>query len=227
LPVEVKRTFESLTGCSLIEGYGLSEASPVVTCNPIGGLVKEGSIGLPLQDTVVEIRSLEDPEKKLAQGESGEICVSGPQVMAGYWEHPEATEEIFRDGVLHTGDIGYIDDDGYVFLIDRVKDLILCGGYNVYPRVIEEAIYLHPDVAEVTVIGVFDSYRGQSPKAFVKLRDGASLSEEALRAFLVDKLSPIERPKSVEFRDELPKTMIGKLSKKELVADEETKQPGD
>jgi len=227
LPVEVKRTFESLTGCSLIEGYGLSEASPVVTCNPIGGLVKEGSIGLPLQDTVVEIRSLEDPEKKLAQGESGEICVSGPQVMAGYWEHPEATEEIFRDGVLHTGDVGYIDDDGYVFLIDRVKDLILCGGYNVYPRVIEEAIYLHPDVAEVTVIGVFDSYRGQSPKAFVKLRDGARLSEEALRAFLVDKLSPIERPKSVEFRDELPKTMIGKLSKKELVADEETKQPGD
>ena len=224
LPIEVKKAFESLTGCSLVEGYGLSEASPVVTCNPIGGLVKEGSIGLPLQDTVVEIRSLDSPKKKLAVGETGEICVSGPQVMAGYWKRPKETAEIVHEGLLHTGDVGYIDDDGYVFLIDRVKDLILCGGYNVYPRAVEEAIYLHPDVAEVTVIGIPDSYRGQTPKAFVKLRDGANLSEGDLRAFLVDKLSPIERPKFVEFRDELPKTMIGKLSKKELVADETTKQ---
>ncbi|MGB1547354.1 MAG: AMP-binding enzyme, partial [Alphaproteobacteria bacterium] len=120
-------------------------------------------------------------------------------------------------------DVGYIDEDGYIFLIDRVKDLILCGGYNVYPRAVEEAIYLHPDVVEVTVVGVPDSYRGQSPKAFVKLRDGAQLSEEELRTFLVDKLSPIERPKFIEFRDALPKTMIGKLSKKELVADEMAK----
>ena len=144
--------------------------------------------------------------------------------MAGYWKYPKETAEILREGLLHTGDVGYIDDGGYVFLIDRVKDLILCGGYNVYPRAVEEAIYLHPDVAEVTVIGIPDNYRGQTPKAFVKLRDGVSLSEEDLRAFLVDKLSPIERPKFVEFRDELPKTMIGKLSKKELVADEVTKQ---
>lgn len=223
LPVEVKKVFESVAGCSLVEGYGLSEASPVVTCNPIGGLVKAGSIGLPLEDTVVEIRSLEDPEKKLGTGETGEICVAGPQVMAGYWQRQEESRKTIRDGLLHTGDVGYIDEDGYIFLVDRVKDLILCGGYNVYPRAVEEAIYLHPDVAEVTVVGVPDSYRGQSPKAFVKLRDGVQLNEEELRTFLLDKLSPIERPKFIEFRDELPKTMIGKLSKKELVADEMAK----
>lgn len=223
LPVQIKKDFETLTGCNLVEGYGLTEASPVVTCNPIDGLIKAGSIGLPLVDTAVEIRSLESPEKEVPVGESGEICVRGPQVMLGYWRRPEETADVFRGGVLHTGDVGYFDEDGYIFLIDRLKDVILCSGYNVYPRVIEEAIHLHPAIDEVTVVGVPDDYRGQNPKAFVKLREGARLTEQELLDFLADKLSPIEMPKFVEFRDELPKTMVGKLSKKELAADEMAK----
>ncbi|OHC74853.1 MAG: dicarboxylate--CoA ligase PimA [Rhodospirillales bacterium RIFCSPLOWO2_02_FULL_58_16] len=216
LPAEVKRTFEALTGCKLVEGYGLSEASPVVACNPLGS-VKEGSIGLPLPGTIIEIHDMDDRDKALGAGEKGEVCVIGPQVMAGYLNQPEATAHDIVNGRLHTGDVGYMDEQGYTFLIDRIKDLILCGGYNVYPRVIEDAVYLHPAVEEVTVIGVPDTYRGQAPKAFVKLRDGQSLTAEELLAFLKDKLSPIEMPDHLEFRSQLPKTMIGKLSKKELV----------
>ena len=140
--------------------------------------------------------------------------------MAGYWGRPEETAKVLRDGYLHTGDVGYRDEDGFLFLVDRVKDLIICSGYNVYPRVIEDAIHLHPAVAEVTVVGIPDDYRGETPKAFVKLNAGSSLTESELAQFLEDKLSPIERPEFIEFRDELPKTMIGKLSKKELVAEE-------
>jgi long-chain acyl-CoA synthetase len=144
--------------------------------------------------------------------------------MAGYWQRPEETAAVLQDGYLHTGDVGYQDEDGFLFLVDRVKDLIICSGYNVYPRVIEDAIQAHPDVVEVTVVGVPDEYRGETPKAFVKLNAGATLTEEELGQFLKDKLSPIERPEFIEFRDELPKTMIGKLSKKELVAEEEKKR---
>lgn len=219
LPAEVKRTFEALTGCTLVEGYGLSEASPVVACNPLGS-VKEGSIGLPLPGTIIEIHDLDDRNKVLGTGEKGEVCVIGPQVMAGYRQQPEATARDIVNGCLHTGDVGYMDEQGYTFLIDRIKDLILCGGYNVYPRVVEEAVYLHPAVEEVTVIGVPDAYRGQAPKAFIKLRDGQSLTAEELSAFLKDKLSPIEMPDHLEFRSQLPKTMIGKLSKKELAEEE-------
>ena len=225
LPAEVKRTFEALTGCTLVEGYGLSESSPVATCNPIIGPAKEGSIGLPLPATVIEIRDMnapgDNPGKVVETGEKGEVCIAGPQVMAGYRNRPEETAAALADGFLHTGDVGTMDAQGHVFLIDRIKDLILCGGYNVYPRAVEEAIYLHPSVEEVTVIGIADDYRGQSPKAFVKLRDGEHLNEEELLAFLKDKLSPIEIPRHIEFRKSLPKTMIGKLSKKELAAEEQ------
>jgi long-chain acyl-CoA synthetase len=220
LPLEVKNRFEELTGCRLVEGYGLSETSPVATSNPINGVSKEGSIGLPVPGTRIQIHDLEDKDKALAVGEKGEVCIIGPQVMKGYWNRPEETAETLRDGRMHTGDVGYMDEEGYTFLIDRLKDLILCSGYNVYPRVIEEAIYLHPAVNEVTVIGVDDEYRGQSPKAFVHLREGERLSEEELLKFLKDKISKIEMPSAIEFREELPKTMIGKLSKKELVAEE-------
>jgi long-chain acyl-CoA synthetase len=220
LPAEVKRRFEERTGCILVEGYGLSEASPVVTCNPLDGTAKDGSIGRPLPATTVKIISLAPPYNEVKTGESGELCISGPQVMKGYWKRPTETEDALHGGFLHTGDVGYRDEDGFLFLVDRMKDLIICSGYNVYPRIIEDAIYLHPAVAEVTVVGIPDDYRGQSPKAFVKLRSGTALTEEELREFLADKLSPIERPKEIEFRDELPKTMIGKLSKKELVAQE-------
>ena len=227
LPQEVREGFESITGCKVLEGYGLSETSPVVTCNPVLGNPKDGSTGLPMPGTTVEIRSLDDPDKIMPLGEKGEICVRGPQVMAGYWQRPKETADTLRGGVVHTGDVGYMDEDGFTFLIDRLKEVIISGGYNVYPRHIEEAIYRHPAVAEVTVIGVADDYRGEVPKAFIRLKDGETLETEALRAFLKDKLSPMETPRQVEFRDELPKTIIGKLSKKELIAEEKAKVAGD
>ena len=226
LPVEVKRSFEALTGCKVVEGYGLSESSPVATCNPLFAEAKEGSTGIPFPNTVIEIRDIADPDKLLPVGEKGEICIRGPQVMAGYWNRPDETARTVRNGVLHTGDIGYMDEDGYTFLVDRMKDLIICGGYNVYPRVIEEAIYRHEAVEEVTVLGIPDDYRGEAPKAFVKLKEGSALTPEALLAFLEDKLNPIEMPEEIEFRDELPKTMIGKLSKKELMEEEAAKREG-
>ncbi len=223
LPVEVKRAFERLTGCRLVEGYGLSETSPVATCNPLDA-PKEGSIGLPLPQTTIEVRDPERPERLLAQGEKGEICVRGPQVMAGYWRNREATEAVMIDGALRTGDVGYLDRDGYAYLIDRIKDLILCSGFNVYPRVVEEAIYRHEAVAEVIVCGVPDDYRGEAPKAFIRLKDGARLTAEELLDFLADKLSKIELPEHIEFRAELPKTQVGKLSKKALIEEERAKR---
>ncbi len=226
LPVEVKREFERLTGCVLVEGYGLTEASPVLTCNPLNNRSadKAGAIGLPVPGTRIEMRSLEDPAQVVRVGEKGELCARGPQVMRGYWERPEENERVFVDGWLRTADVGYMDEDGYIFLVDRIKDMILCSGFNVYPRVIEEAIYLHPAVAQVAVIGVPDSYRGESPKAFIKLREGASVTEKELTDFLEEKISRIEMPRFFEFRSELPVTMIGKLSKKALQEEEEAKR---
>lgn len=225
IPVEVMNTFEKLTGRQIVEGYGLSESSPVAIVNPSTGARRPGSLGLPVSGTIVEITSIDEPSRVLPQGERGEICLRGPQVMLGYWKRSEESERTLADGRLHTGDVGYIDADGFVFLIDRLKDIILCGGYNVYPRHVEEAIYQHPAVAEVTVIGIPDPYRQQSPKAFVRLREGQSLTAQALTDFLKDKLSPIEMPREIEFREQLPKTLIGKLSKKELVAEEAGRQP--
>ena len=146
--------------------------------------------------------------------------------MSGYWQRPEETDQTLRDGWLRTGDVGYMDEEGHLFLVDRIKDLILCSGYNVYPRTIEEAINLHSAVSEVTVIGIPDDYRGEAPKAFVRLQDGMTLTETELLDFLADKLSLIERPSMIEFRAELPKTMIGKLSKKELVEEETQRTQG-
>ena len=221
LPREVQERFQKLSGCTLVEGYGLSETSPVATCNPTNpGGSREGSLGVPVPGTVVEIVAIDEPEKVLPQGEIGEICISGPQVMKGYWKRDEENARAFAGGRFHTGDVGHIDEDGYVYLIDRLKEVIIAGGYNVYPRHVEEAIYKHPSVLEVTVIGVDDTRRQQTVKAFVRLKEGESLTADALTSFLEDKLSPIAMPKQIEFRDELPKTIIGKLSKKELVAEE-------
>jgi len=220
LPFEVRDQFEHRYGCRLVEGYGLSEASPIIACNPCEGLVKDNSCGPAFPETVLEIRDLDDPHRVLGIGERGEVCARGPQVMQGYWNRPEDSEKVFIDGALRTGDVGYLDEDGYLFLVDRIKDLILCGGYNVYPRVIEDALYEHPAVAEAVVIGVPDTYRGQSPKAFVALRAGMHADEAELCAFLTERLNKIEMPSSIELRASLPKTMIGKLSKKAL-ADEE------
>lgn len=216
LPGEVKRGFEAVAGCALVEGYGLSETSPMATANPVSGAIKEGSIGVPVPQTLISIRSMEAPEKEVQPGQRGEICISGPQVMQGYWRNPEASEAAFSGGFFRTGDVGYMDEDGYIFIVDRIKDLILCSGYNVYPRRIEEAIYEHPAVEEVTVVGIPDDYRGEAPKAFIKLREEQVMDVAELLIFLKPKLSKIEMPEQIEFRDELPKTMIGKLSKKEL-----------
>jgi len=215
LPLEVKQRFEELSGCTLVEGYGLTEC-PVIACNPIGSPGKRGSIGLPLPGTSVEVISLDDRRTVLGAGQSGELCVRGPQVMAGYWKRPEETAAVLVDGRLHTGDIGYIDEDGACFVVDRLKELIICSGFNVYPRAVEEAIYAHPDVVEAAVCGVPDGYRGETVKAFVVLRDHANLDEAALLAFLEDRLSPIEMPKLIEFRDQLPKSAVGKILKREL-----------
>ena len=221
LPVEIKSKFEQLAGCKLVEGYGLSETAPVATCNLTSGEVREGSIGVPFPNTIVSIRSLEDPNIEMPLGERGEICVFGPQVMKGYWNKPEETANVFLGEFLRTGDVGYIDEDGYIYIVDRLKDLILCSGFNVYPRQVEEAIYQYPGVEEVIVLGIPDAYRGEAPKAYVKMKDGAEQDAAAMLEFLKEKLSKIEMPAEIEFRDELPKTMIGKLSKKDLRDEEE------
>jgi long-chain acyl-CoA synthetase len=220
LPRQVQETFERRTGCSLVEGYGLTEAGPVCTINPFGAERRPGSVGLPLPGTVLEIASIDDPDRFLPHGQRGEICISGPQVMAGYGRHPEESAEVLRGGRLYTGDVGYLDRDGYLYLIDRIKDLILCGGFNVYPRMVEEAIELHPAVDEVAVCGVPDPHRGEIVKAFVTLRPGETLSAAALRAFLSDKLASFEQPRQIEFRTELPKTFLGKPSRRSLIAEE-------
>jgi long-chain acyl-CoA synthetase len=219
LPREVQETFERLTGCTLVEGYGLTEAGPVCTINPFSA-ARPGSIGLPLPGTLVEITAIDDPDRRLPLGQRGEICISGPQVMAGYEGQPEETAEALRGGRLHTGDVGYIDRDGYVYVIDRIKDLILSSGFNVYPRMVEEAILLHPAVAEATVCGVSDKHRGETIKAYVRLCEGAVLTAGELRSFLRDKLAPFEQPKAIEFRNELPLTWLGKPSRRALVAEE-------
>jgi len=227
LPVEVKHDFERLTGCVLVEGYGLSETSPVVSCNPVDGENKAGSIGLPAPGTIIEIVSLDDKKTLLPQGETGEVCIRGPQVMTGYWHQRHETEMVFDETPeghrLHTGDVGYMDEDGYTFIVDRIKDMIAAGGFKIYPRHVEEAIYQHPAVEECIVAGVPDEYRGQTVKAFVKLRQGQELKANDLKAFLNDKLSPMEMPKMIEFRDSLPKTLIGKLSRK-LILEEDAKR---
>ena len=224
LPLEVRKQYEARTGSPVSEGYGLTEASPIITSNPLLGRtpVKENSAGPAFPHTIVEIR---DPEtgELMPQGTRGEICARGPQLMKGYWNRPGATEDTFIDGALKTGDIGYLDEDGYLFIVDRMKDLILCSGYNVYPRAIEDAAYEHPAVKEAVAIGIPDDYRGEAPKLFIALHEGEELDAGQLHAFLKMRLNPIEMPDAYEFRDELPKTLVGKLEKKQLVAEERAK----
>ena len=191
----------------------------------IEGEPRAGTVGLPAPHTIIDVVDIETGMTVLPQGEKGEICIRGPQVMKGYWKRAEATQEAFRGGRFHTGDIGFVDGDGFVTLVDRKKDMILSGGFNVFPRTIEEAIYEHPAVAEVTVIGIPDDYRGQSAKAFIALKPGAAaFGFDELKAFLADKLAKYEMPVAMEICASLPKTPVGKLSKKELVAEETAKR---
>jgi long-chain acyl-CoA synthetase len=228
LPVETKRNFERLTGCKLVEGYGLSESSPVATMNPYDGEIKIASIGLPVPRTIMEVVSLDDRKTVMPIGERGEVCITGPQIMTGYWNQPEETayalEQTPNGARLHTGDIGYMGDDGFTYIVDRLKDMILTGGFNVYPRNVEEAIYKHPKVEECVVVGLPDEFRGQIVKAFVKLRSEQTMTASEMKAFLEDKLGPVEIPKFVEFRDLLPKTTVGKLSRKMMLEEELAKQ---
>jgi long-chain acyl-CoA synthetase len=219
LPVEVGQRFMALTGCKLNEGWGMTETSPTGTFTPVHGMRKAGSCGMPLPGIELRFESLTEPGRWLALGEVGELCIRGPNVMKGYWRNPAATAKAMTDdGFFRTGDVARMDDDGFVFIVDRTKDMLLCSGFNVYPRVIEEAIYEHPSVEEVCVIGVPDAYRGQSPKAFVKLKKGAPLlSLDELKVFLKERIGKHEMPGALEVRAELPKTPVGKLSKKELV----------
>ena len=224
LPVEVAERFQKLTGQRLGGGWGMTETSPAGTAMPKQWTGKAGSVGLPLPGIMMDIVAVDDPRRVLPPGEKGEIRIKGPNVTKGYWNAPAETAAAFVDGYLLTGDIGIMDADGYFYLVDRKKDMIISGGFNVYPRVIEEAIYEHPAVAEAIVIGVSDAYRGEAAKAFVQLKAGAArFSLDELRAFLADKLGRHELPVRLEFRDALPKTAVGKLSKKELVEEERRK----
>jgi len=220
LSVEALERFERISKSRILEGYGLSETSPALTFSRLN-LLKHGSVGPALPLTELQIRDPANPEIVLPQGARGEICARGPQVMKGYYNKPEETDYVFTDGFFRTGDIGYLDEDGCLFIVDRIKDLIICSGFNVYPRIIEEAAYQHPAVMEAVAVGIPDPYRGQAPKLYVTLRAGFedTLAEE-IHEFLKDKLNKIELPKKVEIRASLPKTMVGKLSKKELIAEE-------
>jgi long-chain acyl-CoA synthetase len=225
LPVEVGERFKKLTGLSLRGGWGMTETAPAGTNLPFDGDVPPGTIGLPLPGLVMDIVALDNPTKLLPPKEIGEMRIKGPNVFAGYWNKPEESKASFvDDGYFLTGDIGYMDEDGYLFLVDRKKDMIISGGFNVYPRAIEEAIYEHPDVEGVIVIGIPDDYRGEAAKAFIKMRTGKSpLTLDAVREFLITRVGKHEMPAAVEIRDSLPQTSVGKLSKKELVEEERRK----
>ncbi len=215
LPNEVRHQFDAVTGGRLVEGYGLTEASPVTHSNPLFGVIKEG-IGVPFPDTDSKIVDMGDPSRDLPQGQVGELAVRGPQVMKGYWNKPEETRLVLRDGWLLTGDIARMDEDGYFFIVDRKKDIILCSGYNVYPREVEEVLFMHPAVQEAAAIGVPDPYRGETVKAFVVLKPGMTATAEEIIAFCEEKLAPFKVPKKVEFAKELPKSMVGKVLRREL-----------
>jgi long-chain acyl-CoA synthetase len=223
LPAEVDQAFQRLTNCRLVEGWGMTETCASGTFTPVFGKQNAGACGMPSVGVTIKFASVEDPTQYVACGQRGEICISGPNIMQGYWKNPQATaESLTTDGFFRTGDVGYMDQDGFVHIVDRIKDMILCGGYNVYPRIVEEAIYCHPSVAEVCVIGIHDEYRGQSPKAFIVLKKGApELTLAQLKEFLKDRIGKHEMVQAMDVRAELPKTPVGKLSKKELYAEEE------
>jgi len=215
LPNEVRKQFESATGGRLVEGYGLTEASPVTHCNPLNGVVKE-CIGIPFPDTDAKVVDPDDPSRELSQGEVGELAVRGPQVMKGYWNKPEETRNVLRDGWLLTGDLAKMDPDGYFYIVDRKKDMIICSGYNVYPREVEEVLFMHPAVGEAAAIGVPDPYRGETVKAFVVLKPGRTATEADLIAFCKERLAPFKVPKAVEFATALPMSLVGKVLRRQL-----------
>ncbi|WP_373472274.1 long-chain-fatty-acid--CoA ligase [Sphingorhabdus lacus] len=219
LAAELKARFEERSGAVVIEGYGLTESSGVVSCNPYEGLNKLGSIGQPIPGTDVKLLDKEDPTKPAPEGEPGELVFAGPQVMCGYWKRPDADAEVFVGKYLRTGDVATIDEDGFIHIVDRLKDMIAVGGFKVFPSQVEDVLYKHPAVKEALVIGVPDAYHGEMPRAFVTLQDGATEDGAALMAWLNPQLGKHERVQAVVVREALPKTMIGKLDRKALRAE--------
>lgn len=220
LPLEVQEKFEAMTGCVLIEGYGLTEASPITHANLLWGMRKNGSIGIPFPDTEAKIVDSYTGEE-LPQGEVGELIVRGPQVMKGYWNRPEETVTSLRDGWLYTGDLGRQDEDGFFSIVDRKKDLIIAGGFNIYPREVEEVLYEHPSVKEAVVVGVPDSYRGETVKAYIVTRAGTQVTEDELNVWCRERMASFKVPRQYEFRSELPKTIAGKVLRRMLLEEEE------
>lgn len=224
LPVEVQKQFEKITnGGRLREGYGLTETSPVTHCNPIFGENRPGSIGLPFPGVDARIVDLEDPSREMPVGERGQLAVKGPQVMRGYLNRDEDNRNIFHDGYILTGDIAIMDEDGYFYIVDRQKDMVIAGGYNIFPREIEEVLYTHEKIKEACVAGVPHEYRGETIKAYIVLKDDAVMTEEEVIKFCSENLTRYKVPKIVEFRDELPKTMVGKILRRMLVEEEQAK----
>ena len=229
LPGQTWNRWKDLTKVEIVEGYGLSETSPLATANPLKGKKKLNSIGMPVPLTEVKISNLEFPDQSVPLKVEGEICLRGPQVMQGYWGRPDETDKVMdKDGFFHTGDVGYMDEDGYVFIVDRIKDMVIVNGFKAFPRHIEEAVMKHPAVSEVIVMGIPDEEKGEAVKAFIVLKPGQKVSADELHNFLKDKLVHYETPRSknIEFREELPKTMIGKPDRKALKAEEKAKREG-
>ncbi|OUM84699.1 MAG: long-chain fatty acid--CoA ligase [Bacillus thermozeamaize] len=222
LAPEVQKQFETLSnGGLLVEGYGLTEASPVTHSNPINGLRKVGSIGIPWPDT--DARIVDEEGNDVPVGEVGELIIRGPQVMKGYWNRPDETAKTLRDGWLYTGDMARMDEDGYFYIVDRKKDMIIAGGFNIYPREVEDVLFEHPAVKEAAVVGVPDPYRGETVKAFIVLKEGKTVTEEELDQHCRANLAAYKVPRIYEFRDELPKTMVGKVLRRQLQEEERAK----
>jgi len=212
-----------LTKARIVEGYGLSEASPVTHCNPVFGRRKLGSIGLPFPDMEARIVDIETGEKEMPVGETGELVVKGPQVMKGYWNNPDETAHTLRGGWLHTGDIAKMDEEGYFFIVDRIKDMIKTVGENVYPREIEEVLFTHPKVKDVVVVGLPEEFKGEKIKAYIVLKEGVTATKDEIIQYCREQLSKFKVPKEVEFRDQLPKTLVGKVLRR-VLRDEEMKK---
>ncbi|MGF7046016.1 long-chain acyl-CoA synthetase [Paenibacillus sp. DS2015] len=224
LPVEVQERFESMTGGTLIEGYGLTETSPVTHANNLWEKRKVGSVGIPFPDTEARIVH-PDSGAETPLGEIGELIIRGPQVMKGYWRQPDETNIALRDGWLYTGDLARMDADGFFFILDRRKDLIIAGGYNIYPREVEEVLFEHPDVEEAVVAGVVDPYRGETVKAYIILKDGSTANEADLKRWCKEKLAVYKVPTIYEFRNTFPKTLVGKVLRRKLIDEDPDKMP--
>jgi long-chain acyl-CoA synthetase len=223
LPVEVQQQWEQVTGGKLVEGYGLSETSPSTHANPIYGKRKPGAIGLPLPDTDCKLVDVDDPSKTVAAPGPGELAIKGPQVMQGYWNRPEESADVLKDGWLYTGDIAEVDEEGYFKIVDRKKDMIIVGGFNVYPRDVEEILFQNSKILEAAVVGIHSAKSGETVKAYIVLKPGQTATEEEIQAFCRERLTAYKVPKLYEFRADLPKTMVGKVLRRALAEEEKKK----